>query len=433
MLAQLVSLTLLAGVCGRPQGSYPRLTQEEILLKYPVIPHEYIVAFKAGHAQIQSHLLAVKADPDATILKEWHIKNDDVAKSFRGYHLSIQNSKIDALKATFGEEVAFVESNGQVWPDGESSLRRSPATECSMQPGATWGITRTSTVHNDKNSFYSYESGCHAWPREAQCNVNVYVIDTGIRTTHSEFQGRAVFGADMWHETPMKTDLRGHGTHVAGTIGGRLYGVAKDVNLISVNIFPTSGSGTKAVTISGIEWAVNDAKSTGKRSLINMSVGGSKDEVQNAAVDAASAAGVPCIISSGNDNADSCLKSPASAATAITVDSTTSDDARSSFSNFGACSDIAAPGSAITAAWINADTAINTISGTSMACPHVAGIAARLVGGAHYTASELKAKLMSMATPGIVQEYPSAEDQRGLLHMDCMETRNAHVHPAALA
>jgi subtilisin family serine protease len=297
MVSSSVTILLLSfiSVVAINEGSYPSLRKTQIETKYPVIPHEYIVVFKAGHADehIQKHLSFVRAHPDATVHREWLIEADDATKSFRGYHMSVNDDKLAALRAKFGEEVAFVEQNGEVLPD-EGFLRSAPPrTECKMQASATWGITRTATLQNDKNSFYSYESGSKS------SNVNVYVIDTGIRTTHEEFEGRAVFGADMWHTPPLKTDERGHGTHVAGTIGGRLYGVAKDVNLISVNVFPTSGSGTKAVTISGIEWAANDAKSSGKRSLINMSLGGSKDEAQNAAVDAASAAGVPCIISSG--------------------------------------------------------------------------------------------------------------------------------------
>jgi hypothetical protein len=184
------------------EGSYPALTPAEIAKKYPPIEDEYIVVFKPEHTmeRIQSHLSAVK-DLGCTVHREWSF--GETSKEFRGYHVTIENSEssaaMDFIKSRFENEVAFVEQNGEVLPDGESFLKKRPKTECLLQSGATWGIARTSTVQNTQTGFYPY-----GYPGKSG-SVDVYVIDTGVRTTHKDFQGRAKFGADMWYNPPMTT------------------------------------------------------------------------------------------------------------------------------------------------------------------------------------------------------------------------------------
>lgn len=170
----------------------------------------------------------------------------------------------------------------------------------------------------------------------------------------------------------------GHGTHCAGTIGGSTYGVAKKASLIAVKVLDASGSGTNSGVISGIQWASSDASSKGisKKAVASMSLGGSKSTAVNSAVASAVGTGMTFVVAAGNDNANAANYSPASEASAITVGATTSANARASYSNYGSVLDIFAPGSSILSSWIGSTTATNTISGTSMATPHVAGAAA---------------------------------------------------------
>jgi serine protease len=289
-----------------------------------------------------------------------------------------------------------------------------------MQTGATWGIVRTAERNNNKNSFYSYGND--------GTGVTAYVIDTGIRCSHVEFKGRCTWGYDSANFPSPKTDLNGHGTHVAGTIGGTTYGLAKNVNLVGVAVLSASGSGSTAGVISGVEYSANNRGS--KRAVGNMSLGGGFSTASNNAVNSAVASGLPMIVASGNSNANSCTFSPASATSAYTVDSSDSADRRSSFSNYGSCSNIVAPGSSITAAWINSDTSINTISGTSMASPHVAGVAAKMLGAKSYTPSQLYSAISANASPGMVSNFPN--NPQSLLHLDCEQNRAAKFHLRAV-
>jgi subtilisin family serine protease len=237
------------------------------------------------------------------------------------------------------------------------------------QAGATWGITRTSQVDLNLALPYRYFAS-------AGVGVDAYIIDTGVLTTHNEFEGRAKFGANFV-VGGTDDDCNGHGTHVAGTIGGRTYGVAKRVTLIGVKVLDCAGSGTYAAVISGIEYVTKTHQaSTSKRSVSNMSLGGGVSQAVDDATTASIAAGVNHAIAAGNNNGNACSYSPARTPDAITVGATTNTDARASYSNFGTCLDIFAPGTSITSSWIGSATATNTISGTSMATPHVAGAVA---------------------------------------------------------
>ncbi|GAB6263712.1 S8 family peptidase [Photobacterium sp. R1] len=232
-----------------------------------------------------------------------------------------------------------------------------------QQSNATWGLDRVDQRNLPLNGSYV-----------AQYNgtgVTAYVIDTGVTTTHSEFGGRARSGYDFVDNDSNATDCNGHGTHVAGTIGGTTYGIAKNVSIVGVRVLSCSGSGTTSGVIAGVDWVKQNANGP---SVANMSLGGGISTALDSAINSAISSGVSFMLAAGNENQDACNVSPARVAAGVTVGSTTSSDQRSSFSNWGSCVDLFAPGSSITSAWY--DGSYKTISGTSMATPHVAGIGA---------------------------------------------------------
>ncbi|MFE0699518.1 S8 family serine peptidase [Streptomyces sp. NPDC058872] len=255
----------------------------------------------------------------------------------------------------------------------------------------SWGLDRIDQAGLPLDSSYAYPV--------LATNVHAYIIDTGIRTTHTDFGGRASWGTNTTGDG-VDSDCQGHGTHVAGTVGGAAHGVAKGVNLVAVKVLNCSGSGTTAGVIAGIDWVTANAV---KPAVANMSLGGTSSVAMNDAVARSTAAGISHAVAAGNENADACGVSPASAPSAITVGATTSSDARSSFSNFGTCLDIFAPGSVITSAWNTSDTATSTLNGTSMASPHVAGNAALILGqNPTWTPQQVRDVMVNEATTGIV-------------------------------
>ncbi len=242
-------------------------------------------------------------------------------------------------------------------------------TATATQSNATWGLDRIDQRALPLSGTFTYT------PTGA--GVNVYVIDTGIRLTHGDFGGRAVSGYDAV-DGGSADDCNGHGTHVAGTVGGAAYGVAKGAKLIAVRVLDCAGSGTNSGVIAGMDWV---AQNHAKPAAANMSLGGGASQATDDAIQRMVNAGVTVVVAAGNENQNACNVSPARAVNAITVGSTTNTDARSSFSNFGSCLDLFAPGSNITSAWHTGDAATSTISGTSMASPHVAGVAALYLQG----------------------------------------------------
>lgn len=243
-----------------------------------------------------------------------------------------------------------------------------------IQTGATWGLDRIDETIRVQDTRYHYNY--------TGLGVNAFIIDTGIRATHSDFKQSAdpnvsrvltgrnfVSGANDTNTD----DCNGHGTHVSGTVAGLTWGVAKAASLIPVRVLDCRGSGTWSGVIAGVDWAAN---STLRPAVANMSLGGGASQAVDDAVAGAVSRGVTMVVAAGNSNANACNYSPARAPSAITVGATTSTDARASYSNYGSCLDLFAPGSGITSAWNTSDSATNTISGTSMASPHVAGVAA---------------------------------------------------------
>ena len=240
--------------------------------------------------------------------------------------------------------------------------------------------------------------------------MKAYIIDTGILTSHSQFSGRTAAGYSAINDGRGTTDCNGHGTHVAGTVGGTTYGVAKGVTLIPVRVLDCAGSGTNAGVIAGMDWVTNNHSGA---SVANMSLGGGASTAVDSAIARMTSSGVTVAVAAGNENQNACNVSPARAASAITVGSTTSTDARSSFSNYGSCVDVFAPGSNITSAWYTSTSATNTISGTSMASPHVAGVAALyLQGNPTASAATVTNAITSTSTPNKVTDAGSGSPNR---------------------
>ena len=273
------------------------------------------------------------------------------------------------------------------------------------QSPATWGLDRIDQRALPLNNAFTYD--------RAGAGVTAYIIDTGIRRTHAEFSGRAVSGYTAISDGRGTDDCHGHGTHVAGTVGGETYGVAQDVGLVAVRVLDCQGSGANSGVIAGVDWVTSN-HTAGSPAVANMSLGGGVSSALDTAVNNSINDGVTYALAAGNDNgANACNSSPSRVAAGLTVGSTTNTDARSSFSNIGSCLDLFAPGSNITSAWIGSDSATNTISGTSMATPHVAGAAAAyLQGTPSASPATVSNAIVSNATTGVVTNAGTGSPNR---------------------
>jgi serine protease len=308
------------------------------------IPGRYVVVFRDGQARSSAALAAemVPAHGGKVHFSYEH--------ALEGFAADLSPAAVRALLAD--PRVAYVAQDGMMMP-----------TE--TQTSATWGLDRIDQRDLPLNTTYTYS--------HTGQGVTAYVIDSGILTAHTEFGGRASVGVDFVNDGQNGQDCDGHGTHVAGTIGGATYGVAKEVALVAVRVFPCAGGAPTSTVLAAVDWVTANAQLP---AVANMSLGGGFYEPINQAVRNSIAAGITYTLSAGNTNGPACDRSPASTPEALTVASSTTTDARSGFSSWGACVDMFAPGSNITSAWFTSTTATNTISGTSMAAPHVAGVAA---------------------------------------------------------
>ncbi|KAI8924508.1 peptidase S8/S53 domain-containing protein [Entophlyctis helioformis] len=277
---------------------------------------------------------------------------------FRGYSVRIPSFIVELLKQH--SDIAHIEEDKVMTIFG--SQAKSPS----------WGLTRISSRDHPAATVKTY-----TYPDSAGTGVTAYIIDTGVHVKHLDFEGRARVGKSFTKDGT--SDGNGHGTHVAGTIGSKTYGVAKNVSLVAVKVLDNQGSGTTSDVIAGIDWAAKDAaaknpKGSLRKSVANMSLGGGASTALDRAVKAATDAGLVFAVAAGNSGRDACSLSPARVPEAITVAASDKDDNLASFSERGKCVDVIAPGVDITSTWNNGK--INTISGTSMASPHVAGVVA---------------------------------------------------------
>ncbi|KAJ4128989.1 hypothetical protein NW768_007515 [Fusarium equiseti] len=331
-----------------------------------VIPNRYIIKYK-GDASATSKKKHEKVinEKAKSKGKEGIVNNIDL-DGFEGYIAEIPSSELKAV--TESDLVESVEKDTIVKVSAVAApLEKRKFT---TQSNAPWGLARISDTRKPVGTRYTYDT-------TAGAGITVYVLDSGIRLTHKEFNGRAIWGANFIHGSA-NTDEYGHGTHVAGTIGGKTYGVAKGCKLVSVKVIDKDGGGTMSGILQGLQWAVNYAKKRGitKTAVINASLGGPYTEIGNDAVKAATKLGITCVAAAGNFGDDAAFYSPASAPSAITVGAVDSSGYRTIWSNYGAVVDISAPGSDILSAGHLSDTDSSYRSGTSMAAPHVAGLAA---------------------------------------------------------
>ncbi|KPQ29126.1 MAG: subtilase family serine protease [Marinobacter excellens HL-55] len=364
----------------------------------------------------------VSEAPDNTIAQRYIVTVDPSLSSILGVSGGLVGGIEQLLSAVGGGNILFVYQNVmqgatvQVTERQARLLESLPGVKAvepdswistaatQTQPDATWGLDRVDQTTLPLDNQFTY-------PVTAGQGVNVYVLDTGIRTTHADFQGRASgvnfhddgglgggggggglpligdllgllfgglvpFGNEDTVSAYSAEDCNGHGTHVASSAAGTLFGVAKESQVIGLRVLGCNGSGATSAIIEALDWMVDNAE---QPAVANMSLGGGSSAALDNAVREVVATGIPVVVAAGNSNADACNGSPNRVAEAITVGSTDNRDRRSSFSNHGQCVDIMAPGSNITAAWHTGDTDFNTISGTSMASPHVAGAVALLL------------------------------------------------------
>lgn len=376
---------LLPAVFGAPVQETRRSAEK--------IPGKYIVTFKPGTdtAKIESHTSwatnlhkrnlerrdETSGEVPAGIEKSYKIKD------FAAYAGSFDDVTIEEIRKS--ADVAHVEED-QIWY----------LDALTTQKGAPWGLGSIS--HKGQASTdYIYDTS-------AGSGTYAYVVDTGINVAHVEFGGRATLAYNAAGGSHV--DSIGHGTHVAGTIGGSTYGVAKKANLLSVKVFQGESSST-SIILDGFNWAVNDIVSKGRtrKSAINMSLGGGYSYAFNNAVQNAYDEGVLSVVAAGNENTDAANTSPASAPNAITVAAINKSNARAYFSNYGSVVDIFAPGQDILSAWIGSTTATNTISGTSMATPHIVGLSIYLMGLESLSGpAAVTARIKELATTGVVTD-----------------------------
>lgn len=283
----------------------------------------------------------------------------------RGAAIShIYRHALSGFAGTMGQDLA-----DQLRRDArvERIERDGPVRATDTQTSAPWGLDRVDQRSRPLDGSYTYD--------QTGAGISVYVIDTGVRASHTDFSGRVVAGYTAIADGLGTADCHGHGTHVAGTVAGAIYGAAKQATIVPVRVLDCNGSGTMSGVIAGVDW-VTAHHLPGAPAVANMSLGGGANSSLDAAVRSSIADGVTYTVAAGNDNVDACTKSPARVSEALTVAASTSSDARASYSNWGVCVDLFAPGSSVKSAYHSSDTATATMSGTSMAAPHVAGVAA---------------------------------------------------------
>jgi len=273
--------------------------------------------------------------------------------------------------------------------------------DATTQSNPDWGLDRIDQKALPLNSTYSY--------LQTGSGTTAYIVDTGILSSHQEFSGRVLSGYTAISDGNGTTDCNGHGTHVAGTVGGTTYGVAKNVNLVPIRILGCDGSGASSNVIGGLDWILKNGK---KPAVVNISLGGATSSSLDSAVENLYNNGYVMVVAAGNSNTDACTSSPARVSKAITVAATDNTDTRASYSNYGSCVDIFAPGSQINSSWIGSNTATKILNGTSMATPHVAGVVAEMLQSTPTASPQtISTNLLNQASSNVVKN-PSGSPNR---------------------
>ncbi|MFI7142155.1 S8 family peptidase [Streptomyces massasporeus] len=382
-LTSLAAAALVGGLTTVPAQAAPAEGRVLAAGSPTAIKDSYLVTLK------KSAGLKASSAAGKSLVKEYGGSVDKTfGKALNGYSATL--SATEARRLAADPAVASVEQNQRV-------------TLAATQTNAPWGLDRVDQASLPLSGTYTY-------PDSAGSGVTVYVIDTGVRITHQQISGRASHGYDAVDGDNNASDGNGHGTHVATTIAGTTYGVAKQAKIVGVRVLNNSGSGTTAGVIAGIDWVTQNHSGP---SVANMSLGGGASATLDTAVRNSIASGVTYAVAAGNSSTTASSSSPARVTEAITVGATTSTDAKASYSNYGSALDIFAPGSSITAGWHTSDTATNTISGTSMATPHVAGAAAvYLAGHTSSTPAQVATALVNGAVTGKVTSAGSGSPNR---------------------
>ena len=360
-----------------------------------VIPGHYIVMMKRG-ANGKAAASAVQATPNHVYTQVM----SGFSGKLNGNQLNALKKRADVLHIEPDQYVSIVETE---CPDDYPN----PDTQTKAE-GMPYGLDRIDQVNLPLSSTYTY-----SWDGDG---VNVYVFDTGIQTKHSEFGGRAKATYDSFRKRSSKSfgqDCHGHGTHVAGIIGGKTYGVAKDATLHAIRVLDCNGQGSWSRLIAAMDWVADHAD---KPAVANMSLSGGGSLLVDNAIENLVDSGVVVVVAAGNKNADACKYSPARAPEALTIAASNSNDDRASFSNYGSCVDMYAPGTNIRSAWLNGSN--TTASGTSMASPHVAGVAALYLEAIGGSPSEVANDLEDFASWGKIDGNPSNTPNL-LVHWPC--------------
>ena len=411
--AGITALTLLLAACGQaPQdiagGSTPGATERTPAATAPLLgtdkpealPGQYIVVFSEGAVNLNlgaqsagSLITALNLDPQGVTVQ--HI----YTQALSGFAARLSAQNLAALRAD--PRVKYIEQDG---------VMQASAT----QTGATWGLDRIDQVSLPLNGSYTYD--------QTGAGVTAYIIDTGINTAHADFGGRAVWGTNTTGDG-RNSDCQGHGTHVVGTVGANTWGVAKGTRLVAVKVLGCNGTGSNSGVIAGLNWALSNKSGP---AVANMSLGGGASRAVDDAVTNAFSNNLTVVAAAGNEDQDACNVSPARAPSAITVGATMRTDRRPDRtdwgytpqgapqgSNYGSCLDIFAPGDSITSTWIGSTTATNTIGGTSMASPHVAGaVALYLAANPAATGAQVTSAVLGSATSGKVTNAGTGSPNR---------------------
>lgn len=362
---------------------------------------EYIVVLNEdlSDAQVEHHKWQVHTNTSAAVVHDFHI-----GKGFRGYSV-IMDSKLCHVISEMNH-VKHIEKN---------QIVQIFHANCTVQRDSTWGAIRT-TMRDRPSSYFNYIYKSDS----AGDGVDVYIIDSGIDISHPEFGGRAKWGTDFVDNPSPITDLNGHGTHVAGIVMSNTWGLAKKATAIAVRVLDGNGFGTTAGIIAGIEWVANRVLNESGRSVANLSLGGSRSFALDDAVNAAVDLGMHIAVAAGNSWQNACDFSPAAASKSITVAASDRFDEFAWFSNWGYCVDIVAPGVLVTSTWINGG--VRTLSGTSMAAPHVCGVMAKILSEEEtstITTDDMKKLLKNTATRNKLFAIPDTSTPNALVFKNC--------------